>query len=35
MQSYVPHDIGLVDSRDLAPPLLSGIVKGRKLYNQL
>lgn len=22
------HDIGLVDSCDLAPPLLSGIVKG-------
>lgn len=28
------HDIGLVDSRDLAPPLLSGIVKG-ELANPL
>jgi len=28
------HDVGLVDSRDLAPPLLGGIVKG-KLCNPL
>lgn len=28
MKPYPSHDVGFVDSRDLAPTLLSGIVKG-------